>query len=124
MRFFAASFSLVVLLVVQQPFNPVVPDNTPSSAQPRPQDDEPEAFPGQHDHATPPDGWQCERAPSDLGGHDPNSDPTKWCSCERNCDVETQVVHEDMDCKVYCHMDHCTCTQNSTMKRCMPQTQQ
>ena len=119
MRLFAASVGLVVLLTVQQPFNPVVPDTTPSSAQPRPQDDEPEAYPGQHDHVVPPDGWQCMRPPTDLSG-----DQDHWCACERTCDTETQVVHEDKRCAVYCHMDHCTCTQNATMKRCMPGAQQ
>ena len=117
-----AAFALLFAVAVaaqQSTFNPIVPDNTPSSAQPRPQDDEPEAFPGQHDHATPPEGWQCVRPPADLKG-----DQSHWCSCERVCDQETQVVHEDMKCAVYCHMDHCTCEQDGSMKRCMPQTQQ
>jgi hypothetical protein len=117
----ATAFVLTGLLVIAQqaPFNPQVPPGAPSSAQPRPQDDQPEAYPGQHDHAVPPEGWQCMRAPADLQG-----DQDHWCSCERTCDQETQVVHEDKKCAVYCHMDHCTCTQNATMKRCMPAEQQ
>ena len=111
-------FATAALLVAQTPFNPVVPDNTPSSAQPRPGDDEPEAYPGQHDHAQPPDGWTCHMPPADLSG-----DQAHWCNCERSCDQETQVIHEDKQCKTFCHGDHCTCPMSGA-KRCMPDAQQ
>ena len=112
-----AAFTLTLALTGQQTFNPVVPDDAPGTAVQ--QDDTPEAYPGQHDHAVPPEGWQCMRPPVDLKG-----DQSHWCSCERVCDTETQVVHEDMKCQVWCHMDHCTCSQDATMTRCMPPGQQ
>lgn len=72
-----------------------------------------EPYPGQRNHAQPPDGWNCYRPPVDLQG-----DQSHWCSCERICDQDTQVVHEDKQCSVYCHMDHCTCPVSGE-KRCM-----
>lgn len=111
----ALAVALAVAVQQPAPFNPVVPDNAPATA---PVDDTPEAYPGQHAHAAPPEGWQCMRAPVDLSG-----DQSHYCSCERTCDTDTQVIHEDKRCAVYCHMDACTCTQNATMKRCMPEAQ-
>lgn len=95
-------------------FNPIVPDSVAPTA---PVDDSPEAYPGQHDHARPPDGWTCHRPPVDLSG-----DQTHWCACERTCDPDTQVVHEDKACAVYCHADRCSCGMGGE-KRCMPEGQ-
>ena len=110
--------TLLVGATAQQPWTPTVPPNTPSSAQPRSTDDEPEQYPGQHDHAQPPEGWMCHQPPIDLSG-----DQTHWCSCERSCDEETQVVHEDEKCTTNCHSDHCKCPMGNA-KRCMPAEQQ
>jgi hypothetical protein len=73
-----------------------------------------EAYPGQATHQPPPDGWMCHRPPVDLKG-----DQSHWCSCERTCDQDTQVVHEDRNCAVFCYPKSCTCGM-SNEKRCMP----
>lgn len=111
---FVLALLVTAALGAQQsaPSNPIAPDVVAPTA---PMNDSPEAYSGQHNHAVPPEGWQCMRAPTDLTG-----DPSHWCSCERTCDTETQIVHEDKQCAVWCHMDRCTCTQNATMQRCMP----
>ena len=96
-------------------FNPQVADPQPTEQNPN---TEPEAFPGQHDHAQPPDGWMCHQPPMDLSG-----DQTHWCNCERSCDEETQVVHEDKKCSTFCHGDHCGCPMANS-HRCMPAGQE
>lgn len=65
---------------------------------------QPEDYPGQHDHAQPPDGWMCEHQNYEL-----SVPPAHACNCERSCDTESGRVIEDKQCKVYCHMDHCHC---------------
>ena len=77
-----------------------------------------EPYPGQSTHAEPPAGWMCMRPPVDLSG-----DQAHWCACERMCDPETQIVHEDKQCTVYCHKDHCSCGMTGE-KRCMPSGQE
>jgi hypothetical protein len=73
-----------------------------------------EAYPGQSNHAEPPAGWMCHRPPVDLSG-----DQSHWCSCERSCDPETQVVHTDKRCATYCwEKKSCACGM-SNEKRCM-----
>jgi hypothetical protein len=76
-----------------------------------------EPYPGQSEHREPPAGWMCHRPPVDLKG-----DQSHWCSCERTCDQDTQVVHEDKNCAVFCHADHCQCD-IANASRCMPQGQ-
>lgn len=74
----------------------------------------PEAYPGQHTHAMPPDGWMC--MPANSTTFVPAS---HQCSCKRmiqendqGCmknDDGTMHVLEDPACAVFCHMDHCSC---------------
>lgn len=73
---------------------------------------EPEAYPGQREHAKPPDGWFCA-VPSQA------KDRAHACQCKRmaqptaedKCCEKTkpEEIREDTKCKVYCHKDHCTC---------------
>lgn len=72
----------------------------------------PEAYPGQREHAKPPDGFQCTIP--QLA-----KDKAHACSCRRMvknpegdkcCEtVERSEAPEDPKCTVYCHKDHCTC---------------
>jgi hypothetical protein len=64
---------------------------------------QPEPYPGQNQHAEPPAGWVCQHQNYEL-----SVPPDHACACERGCD-EQGVLHEDKQCKVYCHADHCTC---------------
>lgn len=65
----------------------------------------PEAYPGQHAHALPPDGWFCERQNMTLTVR-----PEHACQCERMFDPDNPtVVREDRDCTVWCHADRCKC---------------
>ena len=65
---------------------------------------QPEDYPGQANHATPPEGWMCQPQNIEL------SVPADHvCNCERMYDAETNRVIEDATCSVYCHMDHCAC---------------
>lgn len=65
----------------------------------------PELYPGQHQHALPPEGWFCERQNIEL------SVPAEHvCTCERMYDpVDPTVVREDRECSVWCHADRCKC---------------
>lgn len=62
-----------------------------------------EPYPGQGSHQQPPEGWFCEHQNYQL-----SVPPAHTCFCERVKD-ENGVVHEDKDCTVWCHMDHCHC---------------
>jgi len=66
-----------------------------------------EQYPGQHDHAAPPEGWMCEHQNYEL-----SVPRDHMCSCERMFSEEENRVIEDKQCSVYCHMDHCTCPIN------------
>lgn len=68
-----------------------------------------EQFPGQGEHAKPPEGWACD--------HNAKDDAHK-CSCVRKCvpdtdedgnPLRTQHVQEDQKCGAYCHPEHCHC---------------
>ena len=62
-----------------------------------------EPYPGQGEHAKPPEGWMCEPQNYDL------SVPRDHvCSCERTQN-ENGAIMEDKQCTVWCHMDHCKC---------------
>lgn len=74
----------------------------------------PEAYPGQHQHATPPEGWLC--APANSPNFVP---PDHQCACKRmvqenddgcmkNPDGSMHVL-EDPSCAVFCHMKSCSC---------------
>ena len=66
-----------------------------------------EQYPGQRDHAIPPEGWKCEHQNFEL------SIPVDhMCNCERMYSEEEGRVIEDKQCSVYCHMDHCACPIN------------
>ena len=76
----------------------------------------PEPYPGQRNHAEPPEGCNCHNPPIDLKG-----DQAKWCGCERTCDAETQVIHADKECLTWCwEHKHCDCPMAGDVKRCMP----
>lgn len=62
-----------------------------------------EPYPGQSNHAEPPNDWFCERQNYEL-----NIPQAHVCSCEHGCDAEG-VRHEDKKCTVFCHADHCHC---------------
>ena len=63
-----------------------------------------EPYPGQGEHAKPPDGWMCEPQNYEL------SVPVAHvCNCERMYDDNTKSVIEDRECTVFCHADHCAC---------------
>jgi hypothetical protein len=62
-----------------------------------------EPYPGQKQHAEPPNGWFCEHQNYEL-----SVPPAHACSCERTCD-ENGTTHEDQTCTVFCHADHCHC---------------
>src|SRR6185436_4005566 len=109
MRLLALLVALVVSLGAQQPY-------TPSPNPPRP----PEQFPGQHDHALPPDGYRClPQTPAGFG-----VDDAHVCACKRMAQVYpdgscvlnedgTEHIQEDPICSVYCHMDRCGCGHGS-----------
>ena len=64
--------------------------------------EQPEDYPGQHQHALPPEGWYCSATAKDA--------PHK-CQCKRMAagqDCET-ITAEDPQCKVWCHADRCRC---------------
>lgn len=65
---------------------------------------DPERYPGQHNHDAPPAGWMCEPQNIEL-----SVPPDHACNCERMYDEGTKRVIEDSRCAVYCHMDHCSC---------------
>lgn len=67
------------------------------------QPDEP--YPGQGQHAKPPDGWYCEHQNFQL-----SVPAAHACNCERMCNPDTGAVIEDQKCTVFCHADHCHCT--------------
>jgi len=62
-----------------------------------------EPYPGQREHARPPDGWFCEHQNYEL-----SVPPAHVCGCERVKD-ENGVIHEDKECSTWCYMDHCHC---------------
>lgn len=66
-----------------------------------------EQYPGQSEHATPPDGWMCEHQNYEL-----TVPVDHMCNCERMYSEEENRVIEDKQCSVYCHMDHCKCPIN------------
>lgn len=63
-----------------------------------------EAYPGQSEHAKPPDGWFCE-----VQNYDLSVPRDHVCSCERMCDETTGAVREDRNCSVYCWPAACKC---------------
>lgn len=73
---------------------------------------EPEPYPGQREHAVPPDGWMCEHQNYTL-----TVPVDHACNCERSCDGETGQVIEESQCLVYCHASHCSCPV-SNMQAC------
>jgi hypothetical protein len=81
-----------------------------------------EPYPGQGEHREPPVGWMCHRPEMDRLGHYTPEEETHLCGCERSCDQDTQVVHEDKRCAVYCHPTHCACGMSGA-QRCMPEAQ-
>lgn len=69
-------------------------------------DPDPEAYPGQSQHAQPPEGWFCEHpTPETLE----TMDPAHICNCERSCDESGTVREDNMRCSVACHPDSCKC---------------
>jgi hypothetical protein len=69
----------------------------------------PEPYPGQRDHAAPPDGWFCSPT-AKVKAHE--------CHCKRMgyttkddplCEDPGVQVTEDQKCTVWCHKDHCLC---------------
>lgn len=62
-----------------------------------------EPYPGQGHHAEPPAGWFCVHQNFEL-----SVPPAHVCNCERTCD-ENGTIHEDQECTVFCHADHCHC---------------
>lgn len=83
---------------------------------------QPELYPGQSEHKEPPKDWVCKRPEIDRIGKQTPDEQAHWCSCERMCDPETQVVHEDKACSSWCWPTHCTCGM-SNANRCMPESQ-
>lgn len=68
---------------------------------------QPERYPGQRDHAVPPDGWMC--APQNLQRTIPLD---HVCTCLPHCYTDgtgVQRVQEDPKCQVWCHPSHCSC---------------
>lgn len=67
----------------------------------------PEQYPGQRDHAMPPEGWECNGAPGTPADHKcacsnmPKDSKDPICAVFENAD--------DPKCSVYCHKDHCAC---------------
>jgi hypothetical protein len=69
-----------------------------------------EQYPGQRNHAAPPEGWFCQHQYS-IGGV-PQVPEDHICACARTCMDNadgTQSTVEDPKCAVYCHKDHCDC---------------
>lgn len=76
----------------------------------------PEAYPGQHDHEKPPEGWYCEPQTPRY-----TIPPDHVCACRRMEITEvttgecvknpdgSNYVTEDPKCAVWCHKDHCKC---------------
>jgi hypothetical protein len=72
----------------------------------------PEQYPGQHEHARPPEDFYC----SDH----PNAPKDHACACQRKCSKPLDdegneipgplVEGEDPKCSVYCHKDKCSCS--------------
>lgn len=70
-----------------------------------PPPDPPEAYPGQHEHARPPEGFYCKRQSTQL-----DVPPEQACTCERMYSPDDPtVVLEDRHCTVWCHADRCAC---------------
>lgn len=71
-----------------------------------------EPYPGQRNHAEPPDGWTCSREATDKAhlcfckGMKDNHDPM----CTKPPADEEEDASEDPTCTVFCHKDHCACT--------------
>lgn len=61
-----------------------------------------EAYPGQSNHAKPPEGWVCEHPTIGVTA------PEHTCNCERHCDENGKVV-EDRECQSWCWPDSCKC---------------
>lgn len=80
-----------------------------------------EAYPGQSEHKEPPKDWMCKRPEIDRLGKAGAEEQSHWCSCERIYDADLQWMHNDEQCAVHCHEDHCTCPV-SGMKH-MPENQ-
>ena len=77
------------------------PTGDPPPTPPEP----PELYPGQHEHALPPEGWFCERQNVAL-----SIPPEHACTCERMFDpTDPTIVREDRHCSVFCHADRCKC---------------
>lgn len=89
-----AMVALTFTLAAQQP-----PDRMPAAPLP------PEAYPGQREHAQPPEGFNCMRQTTKL-----DVPPEKACTCERMYSpTDPTVVLEDEHCTVFCHAYACAC---------------
>jgi len=69
--------------------------------------EKPEQYPGQKDHAKPPDDWFCSAGANTPADHK--------CAC-KNMPKDPKdpicAVYENEDdpqCSAYCHKDHCAC---------------
>lgn len=69
--------------------------------------EQPEQYPGQHDHAAPPADWFCSGAPNTPADHK--------CAC-KNMPKDPKdpvcAVYENADdpaCGAYCHREKCAC---------------
>jgi hypothetical protein len=92
---------------------------------------QPEVYPGQANHAEPPAGWNCQRAPMERLGKAGPEEQAKWCSCERGCDPSMlgpdnePIVHADKQCSTWCwEKQHCDCDvsgMDMQTRRCMPE---
>lgn len=99
-RYWMPTFGIVLMVgvVANAALNVQVPTSPPP----------PEAYPGQRDHAKPPEGFYC----SPQG-----KDAAHKCACKRMAqrmegdpkDCCSGPVQEDPKCTVYCHMNHCLC---------------
>lgn len=82
---------------------------------------EPEKYPGQHDHAKPPEGWYCSPQTPKY-----TIPPDHLCACQRHTIPNlstgeeciknpdgTDYLVEDPKCSVWCHADHCRCPHDS-----------
>lgn len=91
MRLLLLSFALFALTQQQPTWDPP----------PQP----PEAYPGQHEHARPPEDFFCKRQTTAL-----DVPPEQACTCERMFSPDDpNVVLEDRHCTVWCHADKYAC---------------
>lgn len=70
-----------------------------------------EPYPGQGQHAKPPDGWFCMNQNYEL-----SVPRAHVCTCERMKKEDGSIV-EDPQCTVYCHADSCRCAMGDATKK-------